>query len=96
MAQPAGNRRRRVGETALTVPPAARSIMNRIVEKLLTLERLRFPTPLDTGFRSRFAEVLDLVGEYQRAVVARSGYTVSCSFGCTDCCCHWVEDVNSF
>ncbi|MBN1575752.1 MAG: YkgJ family cysteine cluster protein [Chitinispirillaceae bacterium] len=89
-------RKRRVGETALTAPPAARSIMNRIVEKLLAIERRCFPTPLDEGFRSLFAEVLDLVEHYQRELVARSGYTVSCAPGCTDCCCHWVEDVNSF
>lgn len=89
-------RKRRVGETALPLSSEARSIMHRIVEMLSTLERKQFPTPLDRRFRLKFDKVVGLVEQYQQAMVAQSGYTVSCTRGCNSCCCHWVEDVNSF
>ncbi len=40
--------------------------------------------------------MLKLFEEYQNAVVNNSPYTVSCKTGCSQCCYHWVEDVNSF
>ncbi len=81
---------------AVAIPPTARPIIIRIIDKLTLLERQAFTSPLDKGFRALFAEVADLAVRYQEEVVARSDYTVSCTRGCSDCCNHWVEDVNSF
>lgn len=89
-------RKRYANENFLPVPQEARRIMHRIVEKLSALERCEFSTPLDRRFRLLFSEAVGLVERYQEAIIDSSGYTLSCKRGCSICCCHWVEDVNSF
>lgn len=70
--------------------------MARITNQLTLLEGASFQSPIDTGFISRWRAILDAIGTFQNCVVAHSDYAVTCSRGCDNCCCHWVEDVNSF
>jgi hypothetical protein len=78
------------------VPAAAAPAVHRISKGLAVLERAAYRSPLEAGFIGRWREVLDDIRTYHDCVIAHSGYTATCSRGCTSCCCHWVEDVNSF
>ncbi|MFP4015025.1 MAG: YkgJ family cysteine cluster protein [Chitinispirillaceae bacterium] len=80
----------------LSVPLSAVKIHNQIIEVLKELRDLQVPDPLDVQFRNRFENVLELFDEYQKETIRANGYQMSCFKGCAWCCCHWVEDVNSF
>jgi Fe-S-cluster containining protein len=52
--------------------------------------------PSDDEFYYKFTKVLDIYEQLQHEVLADSGISTVCSAGCSTCCFHWVEDVNSF
>lgn len=74
----------------------ARCVMNRIVSMLLELEMRGFSSPTDPEFLELYGNILQEIELYQRTVISLLETGISCSKGCSDCCCHWVEDVNSF
>lgn len=80
----------------LPVPSSAVKIHQQIVEELKRLGDLPVHDPLDVKFRTKFNNILEHFESYQSRVVEASAYRKSCSEGCAWCCCHWVEDVNSF
>jgi Fe-S-cluster containining protein len=80
----------------LPVPPAAKEIHGEIAGKLSALESGKFRLCLEPEFQTGWAEILGLINKYQKETADASGMKISCRKGCAACCCHWVEDVNSF
>lgn len=74
----------------------ARLQMQQIVALLQAIEKQAFTTADDPLFRLQFSELIEYADRYQRLLVRGADAPVSCSKTCSDCCCHWVEDVNSF
>lgn len=52
--------------------------------------------PSDDEFYYKFLNIMDLYDRYQKVVLSASGISIVCHAGCSYCCCHWVDDVNSF
>jgi Fe-S-cluster containining protein len=80
----------------LDVPEKARTIQRTLIERLESLLSRGASSCLDESFRRSWESVVSLLEGYQRAIIEASGMTASCKKGCAVCCCHWVEDVNSF
>jgi len=53
-------------------------------------------SPSNDEFYNIFLNLFDLYDRFQKEVIAASGINIVCGAGCAQCCCHWVEDVNSF
>jgi Fe-S-cluster containining protein len=84
------------GAVPPAVPPEAGFLLRLMEERLILLDQLANSSPLAKEFRSLYSEVTALAGRYQEMVIGHSEYSLSCRKGCAGCCCHWVEDVNSF
>jgi Fe-S-cluster containining protein len=67
-----------------------------MVERLESIRSNDAVSCLDDRFRRPWEEACTLLERYQRAIIEASGMKASCTKGCAVCCCHWVEDVNSF
>jgi Fe-S-cluster containining protein len=80
----------------LPVPPAARKTHNKIFERLTVLSGSTACSCREPDFKRTWKETLDLIDRYQQEITSASRLTISCDERCTACCCHWVEDVNSF
>ena len=80
----------------LPVPPDARITHEKIYERLTVLSESRVRSCLEPEFKRAWKEITDLIHGYQREIAAASHLAISCGRGCAACCCHWVEDVNSF
>jgi Fe-S-cluster containining protein len=80
----------------LPVPPAAEEIHKQIHERLAALETGGSRSCLEPAFKKTWREILHLIDRYQKEIAGASGMVISCAKGCAACCCHWVEDVNSF
>ena len=80
----------------LPVPPAAKKIHKQIFDRLAALETNCAGSCLEPEFKNAWGEILNLIDRYQKEIASASQKTISCSTGCAACCCHWVEDVNSF
>ncbi len=80
----------------LPVPESARAIQQLIIVRLESLVKGTFSSALDPGFQDVWREVLTLADHYQEAITGNARRSVTCAAGCFSCCCHWVEDVNSF
>lgn len=51
---------------------------------------------LSSEFRTLFSSYLELFDDYQKSVLEYNHRVTTCKAGCSCCCNHWVEDVNSF
>jgi Fe-S-cluster containining protein len=80
----------------LTVPPAAEKTHAEIFTLLTALEGSGFRSCLEPEFKKSWSEILSLIDRYKKEIVDASVIKLSCKKGCTACCLHWVEDVNSF
>lgn len=80
----------------LPVPPSAKKIHEQIHGLLSILAGSNRHSCLEPEFIKSWNMVLGLIDRYQQEIAATSGRKISCRQGCTACCCHWVEDVNSF
>ncbi len=80
----------------LTVPSKGVAINNRMVDLLKELIVLKSDSCLTPEFRVLFSSYLDLFDQYQTTILEHNQMTVTCGSGCSCCCNHWVEDVNSF
>ncbi len=80
----------------LAIPRSALLIHESIVRELESLLALQVVSPLESSFRIGFEKILSLFELYQNRVVVSNGNQVTCGKGCSWCCFHWVEDVNSF
>lgn len=67
--------------------------ISKILDDLISREDL---FPGDDEFYEKYCKILVLYDRYRQELLNASGITVVCSEGCSLCCCHWVEDVNSF
>lgn len=84
------------GRINLPISHDARLQMQQIVTLLQTIEKQTYTSASDPRFRLQFGEVIEYVDRYQRLLVREADAPISCSKSCSDCCNHWVEDVNSF
>jgi Fe-S-cluster containining protein len=80
----------------LPVPLDAAVVHTQIVIALNELDAACYSSCVEPAFRSRFTEILKLYDHYQQLVLQGSSMNISCKSGCSYCCYHWVEDVNSF
>jgi len=80
----------------LPVPNSAMRFHERIVETLRELIKCHASSPLDMEFRLGFEKALSLYDDYQRETLSANKKQASCRKGCSLCCYHWAEDVNSF
>jgi Fe-S-cluster containining protein len=80
----------------LPVPPAAERTHKEMVEQLGRLQGIATRGEIDTSFTEEYCRAMDLFAKYQAHIVAASGLHQTCSPCCSQCCCHWVEDVYSF
>jgi Fe-S-cluster containining protein len=85
-----------VRKKLLDVPETARAIQRTLIEHLESLVSRGADSCLDDSFGRSWENIVALLEGYQRAIIEASGMTASCGKGCSVCCCHWVEDVNSF
>lgn len=53
-------------------------------------------SPCDYEFYEKYRILLDHCDRFQNEIINASGINSVCSAGCSHCCCHWVDDVNSF
>jgi Fe-S-cluster containining protein len=74
----------------------ARRTHERIEQILEGLLAARHASPLAPAFAQAYREFLALFDRYQHELLEEEHRVPSCAPGCTMCCCHWVEDVNSF
>jgi len=80
----------------LPVPDSAVRVHGDIVASLRALLECSARSPLDADFRRGFEKALSLYDIYQRETLLANKKQASCGPGCSLCCYHWVEDVNSF
>jgi Fe-S-cluster containining protein len=80
----------------LAIPDDAAGIHSEIVNLLNQLETANCPSCLDQEFKLHYFKILELFELYQNVIVKNSQYSSGCKRGCSSCCNHWVEDVNSF
>jgi len=83
-------------KSLLPVPSEALDVHRNIISRLIDLEHLTCSSCLDPAFQDAFLEILKLYQNYQNIIVKNSSRSISCKVGCSHCCYHWVEDVNSF
>lgn len=74
----------------------SQSILGSIEDILDNLIKRDDLAPSDNEFYDSFQEIYKLYDIFQYEVLAASGINAVCRAGCSHCCCHWVEDVNSF
>ena len=70
--------------------------MKKYTNGLRYCRKARDVPALSPEFKRTWKETMGLIDGYQRKIAAASHRAMSCALGCTACCCHWVEDVNSF
>ena len=75
---------------------SARILLRSIEDILADLVNRKDLMPYDEEFFQTWRRVLDLYDRFQDEVMRASGITIVCGPGCSTCCFHWVEDVNSF
>jgi Fe-S-cluster containining protein len=84
------------GKPPLPVPAAAQEIHKKIYDRLAALEAGGSRSCREPEFTKAWKETINLIDLYQKETAGASRMTISCAKGCAACCCHWVEDVNSF
>lgn len=80
----------------LPLSPKGYSILDGIERKLKALLDYNEKSCLSENFKNKFSDILKQFSEYQREVLHFSNLKKCCKKGCSYCCFHWVEDVNSF
>jgi Fe-S-cluster containining protein len=80
----------------LRIPHDACLVHNDIVRLLESMENSTVQLCLADDFKLSYFRVLEMFEQYQQIVIQHNNYKVSCKRGCSYCCNHWVEDVNSF
>jgi Fe-S-cluster containining protein len=85
-----------VQKELLRIPPEARAVHNEIVRILDSMETGKAQSCLADDFKLSYFRVFELFEQFQHMVIQHNNYKVSCKRGCSYCCNHWVEDVNSF
>jgi len=88
--------RRRLKPPSFKMDGTAGMMLENVLLRCNGLLKAQAATPLDPAFLVEYRRMLDDYDHWQRHMVAMSEYSVRCSSGCTACCNHWVEDVNSF
>lgn len=76
--------------------PQSEKLLSAIIALLDKLNNMPATSSLSIPFKSGIEEFYSLYEEFQANLIGKSGAQVSCVKGCSVCCNHWVEDVNSF
>lgn len=80
----------------LEIPKEAFSIELEMRKLLSSLIDLDISSPFKESFFKKYKEFLQMLDEFQKLTIKASQYECQCNVGCSHCCNHWVEDVNSF
>lgn len=80
----------------LKIPPSALKLENEMKAILCSLIDMDIDSPLKEPFYSEYMNFLDIFKKFQDETIGASDYKCQCFAGCSFCCNHWVEDVNSF
>lgn len=80
----------------LQIPAIALELEGEMRSILLNLLEMNVQSPLDEPFYSEYMRFLDIFKRFQDETIGASDYKCQCFAGCSFCCNHWVEDVNSF
>lgn len=78
-----------IPKSAIKIEEDMKSILNDLIE-------MDVSSPLDDMFYKEYMRFLDLLKKFQDETINLSEYKCQCYAGCSFCCNHWVEDVNSF
>jgi len=81
---------------AIIITESARILLGQIEDILADLVNRTDLYPSDDEFYDKYRQLLDLYDILQHQILDASGINVVCTAGCSNCCCHWVEDVSSF
>lgn len=81
---------------SLNITESSRILLTSIEDILVDLVNRADLSPSDDEFYYKYRRILDIYDHFQNEVIDASGISTVCSAGCSSCCCHWVEDVNSF
>ena len=85
------------GKKKLLLSQSAKNIHKKLFEILIKIVEMNIPSPLHHDFKNNYNQFLTLFHQYQQEVVLYNKLKkTSCTNGCSYCCYHWVEDVNSF
>jgi Fe-S-cluster containining protein len=80
----------------LVIPEEGMVIHTQLTAILKQLLALQTEDCLCSDFRSLFSYYLELFEKYQQSILKHNRRVATCKSGCSCCCNHWVEDVNSF
>lgn len=80
----------------LVIPEEGMVIHSRLKDILKELLSLKTDDCLSVEFSTIFSSYLEHFDEYQKSVLEHNNRVATCKSGCSCCCNHWVEDVNSF
>lgn len=78
-----------IPQSAVTLENDMRNILNELIA-------MDVESPMDKFFYNRYMDFLELLEKFQHETIGASDYKCQCYAGCSFCCNHWVEDVNSF
>lgn len=78
-----------IPQSALNLEEEMKIILSRLID-------MDIDSPLKDPFYSEYMNFLDLFKKFQDETINVSDYECQCFAGCSFCCNHWVEDVNSF
>lgn len=80
----------------LVMTDSARTLLKSIEDILAGLIGRTGLRAEDDEFYFTYRRFLDLYDRCMREIIDASGIRSVCEAGCSNCCCHWVDDVNSF
>ncbi|MGD9202111.1 MAG: YkgJ family cysteine cluster protein [Chitinispirillia bacterium] len=81
----------------LLLSQSAKKIHRKLLGKLRKIVEMNIPSPLYCEFINNYNQFLTLYHEYQQEVIFFNKLKKArCKSGCSVCCYHWVEGVNSF
>lgn len=80
----------------LPIPSSCEPILKDITTLLTGLYNDNSTDCTSIKFRSKLNDFYAMFNIYQEEILKFNNQTTSCKAGCSLCCFHWVEDVNSF
>lgn len=80
----------------LEIPQSAIALEIEMRDILNELIGMDVESPMKSVFYNKYMNFLELLEKFQQETIGASDHKCQCYAGCSFCCNHWVEDVNSF